>query len=66
MSHTNEGAATYGNRIGTVERIHIVPETSGDPEPLTSVEAVADRGIEEDRYYEGKGGLQRTGKSRTK
>jgi hypothetical protein len=51
MSHT-EDAAT---RTGSVERIHVVPETGGEPEPQESVAAVASRGIEGDRYYRGEG-----------
>ncbi|MDS0298599.1 MOSC domain-containing protein [Halogeometricum sp. S1BR25-6] len=54
MSRTSEDAE-FGARTGTVDRIHVVPETSGEAEPRESVEAVVDRGITGDRYYEGKG-----------
>jgi hypothetical protein len=54
MSHTSEDGE-FGTRTGTVDRIHVVPETSGEAEPRESVEAVAGRGITGDRYYEGEG-----------
>ncbi|WP_132059211.1 MOSC domain-containing protein [Halorussus amylolyticus] len=54
MSHTDEDSV-LGSRVGAVERIHIAPGTGGDLEPRDFVEAVADRGIEEDRYYKGEG-----------
>lgn len=47
--------STDGTRTGRVERIHVIPDTGGDPEPRESVEAVADRGLGGDRYYRGKG-----------
>jgi hypothetical protein len=46
---------TLGERVGAVEAIHVVPETSGEPTPEQSVEAVADRGLKGDRYYDGEG-----------
>lgn len=54
MSDADEAPA-LGSRIGSVERIHIAPGMGGDPEPRESVEAVAGRGLEGDRYYEGEG-----------
>lgn len=42
-------------RIGTVERIHVASGTGGDPEPREAVEAVADRGLRGDRYFDGDG-----------
>ena len=42
-------------RTGSVERIHVAPDTGGDPEPRDSVEAIAGRGLEGDRYYRGTG-----------
>lgn len=54
MSDTHEDSP-FGSRTGAVEQIHIAPGTGGDPEPRSSVEAVADRGIEEDRYYKDEG-----------
>jgi hypothetical protein len=56
MERTSEGTgATSGDRVGSVEHIHVAPDTGGDPEPRESVEAVAGRGLEGDRYYSGKG-----------
>ncbi|MFW5973935.1 MAG: MOSC domain-containing protein [Natrialbaceae archaeon] len=43
------------SRTGSVESIHVSPETGGDPVPRDSVEAVAGRGLSGDRYYEGEG-----------
>jgi len=43
------------DRIGSVELIHVSPETGGDPEPRDSVEAVAGRGLKGDRYFRGGG-----------
>lgn len=54
MSDTEE-APTLGSRVGTVEAIHVTPETSGDPTAQQSVEAVAGRGLKGDRYYNGEG-----------
>jgi len=42
-------------RVGTVERIHVASGTGGDPESRTAVEAVADRGLRGDRYFDGDG-----------
>ena len=42
-------------RVGSVEAIHISTGTGGSPEPRQSVTAVADRGLEGDRYFEGDG-----------
>jgi hypothetical protein len=44
-----------GTRVGRVERIHIAPETGGGPESRESVDAVAGRGLEGDRYFRGDG-----------
>ena len=44
-----------GTRVGSVETIHIATGTGGRPEPRQSVSAVADRGIEGDRYFLGDG-----------
>ena len=54
MERTNEGD-TRGTRTGSVVGLHVAPETGGDPEPRDSVEAVAGRGLEGDRYYRGEG-----------
>jgi MOSC domain-containing protein YiiM len=48
-------ASPYGTRVGSVEAIHIATGTGGRPEPRSSVTAVADRGIEGDRYFAGEG-----------
>jgi hypothetical protein len=45
----------HGTRTGEVERLFLIPETGGVPEPREAVEAVAGRGIEGDRYYRGEG-----------
>ena len=42
-------------RVGTVERIHVARGTGGDPEPREAVDAVADRGLRGDRYFDGDG-----------
>ena len=42
-------------RLGTVERIHVASGTGGDPDPRETVEAVADRGLRGDRYFDGDG-----------
>ena len=44
-----------GSQVGTVERIHVASGTGGDPEPRETVEAVADRGLRGDRYFDGDG-----------
>jgi hypothetical protein len=44
-----------GSQDGTVERIHVASGTGGDPEPRETVEAVADRGLRGDRYFDGDG-----------
>jgi hypothetical protein len=54
MNQRNSGSS-FGTRTGSVERIHIAPTTGGDPVSRDVVEAVADRGIEGDRYYRGEG-----------
>jgi MOSC domain-containing protein YiiM len=41
--------------VGTVERIHVASGTGGEPEARESVEAVADRGLRGDRYFDGDG-----------
>ena len=43
------------SRVGTVERIHVASGTGGEPEPREAVEAVADRGLRGDRYFDGDG-----------
>ncbi|QPV64288.1 MOSC domain-containing protein [Halosimplex litoreum] len=37
---------------GTVERIHVVPASGADPEPVERVEAVAGAGLRGDRYFD--------------
>jgi len=54
MDRTNE-RHTSGIQTGSVVRLHVAPDTGGDPEPRDSVEAVAGRGLEGDRYYRGEG-----------
>jgi len=54
MDRTSE-RHTHGTRTGNVVRLHVAPDTGGDPEPRDSVEAVAGRGLEGDRYYRGAG-----------
>lgn len=54
MSDTGN-APTLDSRVGTVEAIHITPETSGEPTAQQSVEAVAGRGLKGDRYFNGEG-----------
>ncbi|MFC6941125.1 MOSC domain-containing protein [Salinirubellus sp. GCM10025818] len=54
MDGTSERPAP-GTRTGSVERIHVAPDTGGDPESRDSVEAVAGRGLVGDRYYRGGG-----------
>lgn len=49
------GTSIPESRTGSVEAIHVSPETGGDPEPRESVAAVAGRGLEGDRYYRGAG-----------
>ena len=44
-----------GSGVGTVERIHVASGTGGEPEPREAVEAVADRGLRGDRYFDGDG-----------
>jgi MOSC domain-containing protein YiiM len=53
----NDGiaAALHGTRVGSVEAIHVATGTGGDPAPRDCVTAVADRGIEGDRYFAGDG-----------
>ncbi len=43
------------HNVGFVEAIHTAPATGGDPEPRETVEAVAGRGLEGDRYFKGEG-----------
>jgi MOSC domain-containing protein YiiM len=50
-----DGDVRESSRVGSVEAIHVSPETGGEPEPRDSVEAVAGHGLEGDRYYEGDG-----------
>jgi hypothetical protein len=44
-----------GSGVGTVARIHVAAGTGGEPEPREAVEAVADRGLRGDRYFDGDG-----------
>lgn len=39
------------NDAGTVEAIHVAPESKADPEAVSTVEAVAGRGLRGDRYF---------------
>ncbi len=48
--HTSDRA-----RVGTVETVYITEDTGEDPTARESVRAVADRGLEGDRYYTGGG-----------
>jgi MOSC domain-containing protein YiiM len=43
------------SHLRRVRAIHLSPETGADPEPRDAVRAVADRGIEGDRYYRNEG-----------
>ncbi len=52
---SQEETSGGGTRVGKVERIHIAPETGGSPKPRESVDAVAGRGLEGDRYFRGDG-----------
>jgi hypothetical protein len=54
MSRSNDEYAER-SRVGTVERIHVSPDTGDEPESRESVEAVANRGLKGDRYYRGTG-----------
>lgn len=54
MSGTDDAMSEERN-IGRVEAIHLTPETGADPDPRDTVRAVADRGIEGDRYYHDEG-----------
>jgi len=54
MSQQGDSEST-GSRSGSVERLHTAPETGGDPIARDTVEAVADRGLREDRYFKGEG-----------
>lgn len=40
---------------GTVEHVHVAPESGAPVERRESVEAVADRGLRGDRYFDGDG-----------
>jgi hypothetical protein len=51
----NEGDSRGETRVGSVERIHVASGTGGDPESRESVRAVAGRGLEGDRYFDGDG-----------
>jgi hypothetical protein len=55
MNEGYDGRAVPDARVGSVVRIHVSPDTGGDPEPRESVRAVANRGIEGDRYFRGEG-----------
>lgn len=52
-----DNESVSGPRVGTVDRIFISSGTGGTPEPQDSVSAVADRGIEGDRYYRDEEGI---------
>jgi hypothetical protein len=52
---SRNGTSPCGTRVGSIEEIHIAPETGGGPEPRALVEAVANRGLEGDRYYNAEG-----------
>lgn len=54
MSREKSGPPAW-TRTGSVDRIHVAPRTGSDPEARESVEAVAGRGIEGDRYFVGEG-----------
>ena len=54
MSEDDDDSARR-TRVGSVEAIHVATGTGGRPEGRESVTAVADRGIEGDRYFEGTG-----------
>ena len=41
---------------GTIEAIHLAPESGADAESVESVEAFADRGLRGDRHFDGDGG----------
>jgi len=41
--------------MGTVESIHIAPESEGATHPVDSINAVAGKGLEGDRYFAGEG-----------
>lgn len=43
------------NRSGTVEAIHLAPDGGADMDAVESVEAVANRGLRGDRYFEESG-----------
>ena len=52
---TRSDSPETDSRVGAVERIHVASGTGGDPEPRAAVEAVADRGLRGDRYFDGDG-----------
>ena len=41
------------NGTGTVEAIHLASDSGGEPESVGTVEALADRGLRGDRYFDG-------------
>ncbi|MFC7082084.1 MOSC domain-containing protein [Halorussus caseinilyticus] len=43
------------NGTGTVEAIHLAPESGADTESVESVEALAGRGLRDDRHFDGDG-----------
>jgi MOSC domain-containing protein YiiM len=45
--------------LGKVEGIHVSPEATKLPKPVTEIRAVAGRGLEGDRYYFGTGTYSR-------
>jgi hypothetical protein len=54
MSRGADGSGSE-TRVGSVERIHVASGTGGDPESRDAVRAVAGRGLEGDRYFDGEG-----------
>jgi hypothetical protein len=54
MSRGADGSGSE-TRVGSVERIYVASGTGGDPESRDAVRAVAGRGLEGDRYFDGEG-----------
>jgi len=50
---------------GRVERIHLVPTSGAEPEPVERVEAVAGAGLRGDRYFDDSPGSPREGSDLT-
>ncbi|MFD1514998.1 MOSC domain-containing protein [Halomarina rubra] len=51
----DDDAETTAPRPGTVLAVHVAPESAAPVEPVERVEAVADRGLRGDRYFDGAG-----------